>query len=53
MMMESAFFIDALERMGAEVIAQGLDEVGPDLGTAVSVEVLKGCRESRNGKSRD
>ena len=28
-------FIDALERMGAEIVAQGLDEVGPDLGTAV------------------
>lgn len=51
LMVEGAFFIDTLEGMRPEVIAQGLDEVGPCLGTAVSVEVLKGCRESRNGKS--
>ena len=48
MMMEGAGFIDALERMGAEIVAQGLDEVGPDLGTAVGIEVLQGCRKSRN-----
>lgn len=48
MMMEGAGFIDALECMGAEVVAQGLDEVGPDLGTAVGIEVLQGCRKSRD-----
>lgn len=38
LMVEGAFFIDTLEGMRPEVIAQGLDEVGPCLGTAVSVE---------------
>ena len=51
MMMEGAGFIDALERMGAEIVAQGLDEVGSDLRAAVGVEVLERSREGRNGKA--
>ena len=51
MMMESPFFIDALKGMSPEIIAQGLDEVSPNLGTAVGVNVLEGGREGRNGKA--
>ena len=50
-MMEGTFFIDALEGMSSEVIAQGLDEVSPNLRAAVGIDVLECCRESRNGKS--
>ena len=41
-MMEGPFFIDTLEGMGPEIIAQGLNEVGPNLRAAVSIDVLKG-----------
>ena len=49
LMVEGAFFIDTLEGMRPEVIAQGLDEVGPCLGTAVSVEVLKAAEKAGMG----
>ena len=51
MVMEGSGFIDALERMGAKIVAQGLDEVGSDLRAAVGVEVLERSREGRNGKA--
>ena len=48
MVMEGTSFIDALEGMGAEVVAQGLNEVGPNFGAAVGIEVLQGCRKGWN-----
>ena len=43
--MERAVFIDALERVGTEVVAQGLNEVGADAFAAVRIQVCQGVRK--------
>ena len=50
-MMERSFFIYALKGMRAEVVAQGLNEVGADAGAAVGVDVFHGVGIGRYGNA--